>query len=104
MFHGLKVDKYVLLFQVKAFSEMTGGSLFADDIMSRYPGLKGGKHWKDEHDLLLLRALLKYVTFISSDLYNEFRNHLTSWNKAVVLKLRFIKKDFDWSCVGCIYQ
>ncbi|KAG5590755.1 hypothetical protein H5410_041269 [Solanum commersonii] len=45
---------------VKAFSEMTGGSLFADDIMSRYPGLKGGKHWKDEHDLLLLRALLKH--------------------------------------------
>ncbi|KAL3360970.1 hypothetical protein AABB24_014074 [Solanum stoloniferum] len=46
--------------KVKAFSEMTGGSLFADDIMSRYPGLKGGKHWKDEHDLLLLRALLKH--------------------------------------------
>lgn len=72
----VKVDKYVLLFQVKAFSEKTGCSLFAEDIVSRFPGLKGGKVWKDEHDLLLLRALLKYVTFISADLYYEFRNCL----------------------------
>ncbi|KAL3497299.1 hypothetical protein ACH5RR_040031, partial [Cinchona calisaya] len=35
-------------------------SLFADDIISRFPGLKGGRLWKEEHDLLLLRALLKH--------------------------------------------
>ncbi|XP_016537603.2 CHD3-type chromatin-remodeling factor PICKLE-like isoform X3 [Capsicum annuum] len=46
--------------KVKAFSEKTGCSLFAEDIVSRFPGLKGGKVWKDEHDLLLLRALLKH--------------------------------------------
>lgn len=59
----LKVDRYFLLFQVKAFSEKTGGPLFAEDILFRLPGLKGGKLWKEEHDLLLLRAVLKYVTF-----------------------------------------
>ncbi|XP_059290027.1 CHD3-type chromatin-remodeling factor PICKLE-like [Lycium ferocissimum] len=46
--------------KVKAFSEKTGGSLFAGDIVSRFPGLKGGKLWKEEHDLLLLRAVLKH--------------------------------------------
>ncbi|CAN4076911.1 unnamed protein product [Withania somnifera] len=46
--------------KVKAFSENTGGSLFAEDIVSRFPGLKGGKLWKQEHDLLLLGALLKH--------------------------------------------
>lgn len=63
---------------MKAFSEKTGGSLFAEDVMSRFPGLKGGKHWKDEHDLLLLRALIKYVTFITADLVTKFRNCFTS--------------------------
>lgn len=34
--------------------------LFTDDILFRYPGLKGGKLWKEHHDRLLLRALLKH--------------------------------------------
>nr|XP_016476517.1 PREDICTED: CHD3-type chromatin-remodeling factor PICKLE [Nicotiana tabacum] len=46
--------------KVKAFSEKTGGPLFAEDILFRLPGLKGGKLWKEEHDLLLLRAVLKH--------------------------------------------
>ena len=36
--------------------------LYSDDIVLRYPGLKGGKIWKEEHDVVLLRAVLKYVS------------------------------------------
>ncbi|KAL0330577.1 UNVERIFIED_CONTAM: CHD3-type chromatin-remodeling factor PICKLE [Sesamum radiatum] len=34
--------------KVKALSE--GSILFTDDIISRYPGLKGGRVWKEHHD------------------------------------------------------
>ncbi|XP_047969481.1 CHD3-type chromatin-remodeling factor PICKLE [Salvia hispanica] len=37
-----------------------GSSVFKDDIISRYPGLKGGRVWKDHHDKLLLRAVMKH--------------------------------------------
>ena len=44
--------------------ENPGAPLYADDIHLRYPGLKGGKFWKEEHDLTLLRAVLKYVSLL----------------------------------------
>ncbi|KAL0291025.1 UNVERIFIED_CONTAM: CHD3-type chromatin-remodeling factor PICKLE [Sesamum angustifolium] len=44
--------------KVKALSE--GSILFTDDIISRYPGLKGGRVWKEHHDRLLLRAVQKH--------------------------------------------
>ncbi|KAK6912519.1 Chromo domain [Dillenia turbinata] len=34
--------------------------LFQEDILSRYPSLKSGRYWKDEHDLSLLQAVLKH--------------------------------------------
>ncbi|KAJ8421600.1 hypothetical protein Cgig2_025729 [Carnegiea gigantea] len=46
--------------QVKSASERSGEPLFADDIMFRYPALKGGRIWSREHDLILLRAVLKH--------------------------------------------
>ncbi|TYG38483.1 hypothetical protein ES288_D13G227000v1 [Gossypium darwinii] len=46
--------------KVKDASEKPGTRLFTDDIMMRYPTLKGGKFWKEEHDLLLLRAVLMH--------------------------------------------
>ncbi|KAF5461360.1 hypothetical protein F2P56_017465 [Juglans regia] len=46
--------------KVKFSSENPGTPLFTEDIISRYPGLKGGKSWKEEHDSLLLRAVLKH--------------------------------------------
>ncbi|CAK9161666.1 unnamed protein product [Ilex paraguariensis] len=46
--------------EVKALSEKSGAPLFADDILYRFPGLKGGRFWKEEHDLSLLRAVLKH--------------------------------------------
>ncbi|KAK9101787.1 hypothetical protein Sjap_019041 [Stephania japonica] len=46
--------------KVKFQSEKPGVPLFAEDIVTRYPGLKGGKAWKEEYDLLLLRAVLKH--------------------------------------------
>jgi chromodomain-helicase-DNA-binding protein 4 len=50
---------------VKFSPENPGSPLFTEDIVSRYPGLRGGKFWKEDHDLLLLRAVLKYVSDIS---------------------------------------
>uniref|UniRef100_A0A6N2N8A0 CHD3-type chromatin-remodeling factor PICKLE n=1 Tax=Salix viminalis TaxID=40686 RepID=A0A6N2N8A0_SALVM len=41
-------------------SENPGSPLFTDDIILRYPGLKSGKFWKQEHDSLLLHAVLNY--------------------------------------------
>ncbi|KAL9338729.1 hypothetical protein Peur_067744 [Populus x canadensis] len=41
-------------------SENPGSLLYTDDIMVRYPGLKSGKFWKQEHDSLLLHAVLKH--------------------------------------------
>ncbi|XVF35658.1 hypothetical protein REPUB_Repub18cG0165100 [Reevesia pubescens] len=46
--------------KVKSASEQPGTRLFTDDIIMRYPTLKGGKFWKEEHDLLLLSAVLKH--------------------------------------------
>ncbi|XP_073120035.1 CHD3-type chromatin-remodeling factor PICKLE-like [Henckelia pumila] len=45
--------------KVRALSK-EGAILFTDDILFRYPGLKGGKLWKEHHDQLLLLALLKH--------------------------------------------
>ncbi|KAL6955086.1 DNA helicase [Sarracenia purpurea var. burkii] len=41
-------------------SEKPGNPLFAVDVVSRLPGLKSGRFWKEQHDLLLLRAVLKH--------------------------------------------
>ncbi|KAL9442896.1 hypothetical protein AB3S75_016291 [Citrus x aurantiifolia] len=46
--------------KVKFLSQKPGTPLFTDDIYLRYPGLRGGKFWKEEHDSLLLRAVLKH--------------------------------------------
>ncbi|CAL5361105.1 unnamed protein product [Camellia sinensis] len=46
--------------KVKAASEKPGTPLFPDGIVSRFPGLKSGRFWKEHHDLLLLRSVLKH--------------------------------------------
>ncbi|KAK2452874.1 protein CHROMATIN REMODELING [Trifolium repens] len=45
--------------KVKFASENPGTPLFSDDILSRYSDLVR-KAWKEEHDLVLLRAVLKH--------------------------------------------
>ncbi|KAF5931705.1 hypothetical protein HYC85_027876 [Camellia sinensis] len=45
--------------KVKAASKKPGTSLFPYDIVSHFPGLKSGRFWKEHHDLLLLRSVLK---------------------------------------------
>ncbi|KAL2518055.1 CHD3-type chromatin-remodeling factor PICKLE [Abeliophyllum distichum] len=42
-------------------SSVVGSTLFADDIVSRYPALKSLRLWKEDHDKVLLQAVLKYV-------------------------------------------
>ncbi|KAM7276909.1 hypothetical protein ACFE04_018775 [Oxalis oulophora] len=46
--------------KVKSALEKPGAPLFGDDVILRYPGLKSGRFWKNEHDLDLLRALQKH--------------------------------------------
>ncbi|KAJ0794284.1 putative DNA helicase [Helianthus annuus] len=46
--------------KVKNPSENQSAPLFTDDIIYRYPGLRGLKFWKEEHDRTLLRAVLKH--------------------------------------------
>ncbi|KAL6212996.1 hypothetical protein ACLB2K_018211 [Fragaria x ananassa] len=46
--------------KVKFATENPGAPLYEDDIMYRYPGLKGSKFWKEYHDVVLLRAVLKH--------------------------------------------
>ncbi|CAH9086176.1 unnamed protein product [Cuscuta europaea] len=46
--------------KVKAASVKPSCPLFTEDIVSRFPGLKGAKLWKEDHDLLLLQAVLKH--------------------------------------------
>ncbi|KAF5191952.1 Chd3-type chromatin-remodeling factor pickle [Thalictrum thalictroides] len=53
----------LLLFRekVKKFQSVTPGTpLFAEDIMSRFLGLRSGRAWKEEHDLALIHAVLKH--------------------------------------------
>ncbi|CAA2986759.1 CHD3-type chromatin-remodeling factor PICKLE [Olea europaea subsp. europaea] len=51
----------LMLIRDKVKSSQEGGSaLFADDLVSRFPGIKIGKLWKEEHDQILLRAVLKH--------------------------------------------
>lgn len=49
--------------QVRA-SLVVSSTLFADDIISRYPALKSLRFWKEDHDKVLLQAVLKYVPFL----------------------------------------
>ena len=69
--------------QVKDASEKPGTRLFTDDIIMHYPTLKGGKFWKEEHDLLLLRAVLKYVSLKFLDI------HCSQCMAAVIFLIHF---------------
>ncbi|KAF5931710.1 hypothetical protein HYC85_027881 [Camellia sinensis] len=44
--------------KVKAALEKPGTPSFVDDIVSRFPGLKSGRFWKEHHDLLPLHTIL----------------------------------------------
>jgi chromodomain-helicase-DNA-binding protein 4 len=46
--------------KVRMSSQKPDSPLFTEDIVSRFPGLNGGKFWKERHDLLLLGAVLKH--------------------------------------------
>ncbi|KAL9226735.1 hypothetical protein vseg_002510 [Gypsophila vaccaria] len=46
--------------KVKSASDNREEPLFADDITFRYPTLKAGRIWKQDHDIILLRAVLKH--------------------------------------------
>lgn len=46
--------------KVKLHSENPGSPLFPEDILPRFPALRSGRLWKEQHDLTLLRAVLKH--------------------------------------------
>ncbi|GER35306.1 chromodomain helicase DNA binding protein [Striga asiatica] len=63
---GLRVDDVLVrlgtlsLIRDKLEALSKGSVLFTDDILSRYPGLKGGRFWKEHHDRVLLQAVRKH--------------------------------------------
>ncbi|KAH9760400.1 CHD3-type chromatin-remodeling factor PICKLE [Citrus sinensis] len=61
---GLRIQDVLVRIAVKFLSQKPGTPLFTDDIYLRYPGLRGGKFWKEEHDSLLLRAVLKWQAIV----------------------------------------
>ncbi|PKA66152.1 CHD3-type chromatin-remodeling factor PICKLE [Apostasia shenzhenica] len=64
---GLRVDEVLVRLgiiqsieeKIDFLSENPKGSLFPEDIQSWFPGLKG-RMWREEHDILLLKAILKH--------------------------------------------
>ncbi|XP_048444234.1 CHD3-type chromatin-remodeling factor PICKLE-like isoform X1 [Pyrus x bretschneideri] len=46
--------------RVEAALRNPGAPLFSEGTLLFHPGLKGGKYWKEEHDLTLLRAVIKH--------------------------------------------
>ncbi|KAH9798844.1 CHD3-type chromatin-remodeling factor PICKLE [Citrus sinensis] len=60
-----KSHYFTLYSRVKFLSQKPGTPLFTDDIYLRYPGLRGGKFWKEEHDSLLLRAVLNAALLVA---------------------------------------
>ncbi|PRQ42235.1 putative DNA helicase chromatin regulator PHD family [Rosa chinensis] len=46
--------------KAKFATENPGAPLYEDYVLFRYPGLKGGKFWKVDHDGILLHAVLKH--------------------------------------------
>ncbi|KAL8108884.1 CHD3-type chromatin-remodeling factor PICKLE isoform X1 [Apium graveolens] len=46
--------------KIKKSAQVPSTPLFSDDIMHWLPGLRSGRLWKEDHDLLLLRAVLKH--------------------------------------------
>jgi len=81
---------FVLWFQVSATGPGKITSIFPNYLLYEFQGLSGGRIWKAEHDLLLLRGILKYVSVgMFSLLYNisftKLPLHETSsgWNSFV---------------------
>ncbi|XP_010942119.1 CHD3-type chromatin-remodeling factor PICKLE [Elaeis guineensis] len=64
---GLRVDDVMVRLgriqnieeKAKFMSKNPGASLFSEDILLLFPGLTG-RNWKAEHDLLLLKSILKH--------------------------------------------
>lgn len=64
---GLRVDDVLIRLahislireKLKYLKENTGSTLFPDDILECYPSLSG-RIWKEEHDILMLEAILRH--------------------------------------------
>ncbi|CAH2061075.1 unnamed protein product [Thlaspi arvense] len=46
--------------KVKYVEDHPAKSVFPNGILERFPGLRSGKIWKEEHDKIMLRAVLKH--------------------------------------------
>jgi hypothetical protein len=46
-------------------------NLFPNYLLYEFQGLSGGRIWKAEHDLLLLKGILKYVSVAISLCYDK---------------------------------
>lgn len=48
---------------MKLVEDHPGKPVFPNRILERFPGLRSGKVWKEEHDKIMIRAVLKYESF-----------------------------------------
>lgn len=48
---------------MKLVEDHPGKPVFPNRILERFPGLRSGKVWKEEHDKIMIRAVLKYEPF-----------------------------------------
>lgn len=62
-------------------------NLFPNYLLCEFQGLSGGRIWKADHDLLLLKGILKYVSAEFSLCYSKLYKFISScnypgvWNK-----------------------
>lgn len=58
------------IWQMKLVEDHPGKPVFPNRILERFPGLRSGKVWKEEHDKIMIRAVLKYESFTTIWFYS----------------------------------
>jgi putative copper export protein len=61
--HIVCLSLHVFVIQVSAMEQGKITKLFPNYLLQEFQSLSSGKIWKAEHDLLLLKGIIKYATF-----------------------------------------
>lgn len=64
---------------MKLVEDHPGKPVFPNRILERFPGLRSGKVWKEEHDKIMIRAVLKYESFTTIWFYSLVIFYLPSF-------------------------
>jgi hypothetical protein len=61
--HIVCLSLHVFVIQVAAMEQGKITKLFPNYLLQEFHSLSSGKIWKAEHDLLLLKGIIKYASF-----------------------------------------